>query len=129
MDISTQILLTKLESIDHSLWCKLNVYVIAHTTEKPCTTNWYFSQNLSGNESQKSEQNLTENVYYQYPFTPIQNLKSLVRTRTLTAGTSGLIPKRNRLKLLTLQSPFCFFIIKILELIFYPEYFGVYFLW
>ena len=30
-------------------------------------------------------------------------LKSLVKTRTLNADTSGLIPKRNRLKFLTLH--------------------------
>ena len=43
----------------------MEVYVIAHTKEKPCTTNWNLSQNSLGNyKSQKSEQNLPENVYY-----------------------------------------------------------------
>ena len=46
-----------------------------------------------------------------YPFNPIQNLKTLVRTRTVTVCASGLIPKRNCLKCLTLQSPFYFLII------------------
>ena len=38
--------------------------------------------------------------------------KATCETRTLNAGTSGLIPKRNRLKFLTLHSPFCLFIRK-----------------
>ena len=38
-DITTQILLTIMESIDHSLGCKLNTYVIAHTKEKQYLTN------------------------------------------------------------------------------------------
>ena len=42
-----------------------------------------------------------------YSFTPIQNLKSLVKTWTLNAGILGLTSKRNRLKSLTLHSPFC----------------------
>ena len=33
-------------------------------------------------------------------------MKSLVKTRTVNAGTSELIPKRNHLKFLTLDSPF-----------------------
>ena len=44
-------------------------------------------------------------------FTPMQNLKSFVRTRTLSAGT-WLLPKRDRPKFLTLHSPFCLLIIK-----------------
>ena len=45
-------------------------------------------------------------------FTPIQNLKSLVKTWTLNACTSGLIQKRNHPKFLTLHSPFCLLIRK-----------------
>ena len=44
-NIPTQILLTILLSIDHSSRCKLKVYVITHTKEKPSTTNGYFLQN------------------------------------------------------------------------------------
>ena len=36
--------------------------------------------------------------------------KVTCKTRTLNAGTSGLIPKRNWLKYSTLHSPFCLFI-------------------
>ena len=35
--------------------------------------------------------------------------KSLVKTRSLNAGTSGLTPKRNRLIYITLHSPFAFY--------------------
>ena len=98
---SNSILLTTLR-------CKLKVYISTHTNEKPSTTNWYFSQNWYGNESQKSERNLS----YVYSFTPIQKLKSLVKTRTLNAGTSELIPKRNRMKFLTLHLLFCLLIRK-----------------
>ena len=38
--------------IDQIEKCKLNV------------TNWYVSQNLWGNESQKSEQNVIKSVFY-----------------------------------------------------------------
>ena len=38
-DIPAQILLTIMGYIDHSSRCKLDVYIIAHTKEKPCTTN------------------------------------------------------------------------------------------
>ena len=65
--------------------------------------DWYLSKDLQGNESDKSEQNLIEIVYYKYLFTPIRNSESQVRTRTLPAGTSRLIPKRNRLKFQTLK--------------------------
>ena len=41
VDIPTQILLTITGYIDYSSRCKLDVYVIAHTKEKPCKTNWY----------------------------------------------------------------------------------------
>ena len=47
-----------------------------------------------------------------YSLTTIQSLKFLVKTWTLNAGTSGLIPKKNCLKFLTLHSPFRFFIMK-----------------
>ena len=63
--------------------------------------------------------------------------------QTLNAGTSGLIPKKTRLKLLTLalllHSPFCSFIRKkkkkkkkkkkIVELNGHPEYFGIHYSW
>ena len=42
VDIPTQILLTILLAIDHSPRCKLKVYIITHTKEKPSTTNWLF---------------------------------------------------------------------------------------
>ena len=41
VDIQTEILLTMMGSIDHFSKCKLGVYVIAHTKEKPYTANWY----------------------------------------------------------------------------------------
>ena len=86
IDIPTQILLTIMGSIDYSSRWTLDVYVIAYIKEKPCTTNWYLSQKLYGNESQMSEQKLSENIYYWFPFTLIKNLKSLVSTRTKTVG-------------------------------------------
>ena len=46
VDIPTQILFTIIGSIDYSSRCKLDIYVIAHTKEKPCTIKWYLSQNL-----------------------------------------------------------------------------------
>ena len=50
---------------------------------------------------------------------------------TLNAGTSGLIPKRNRLKFLTSIRPFFSFLSekKILKLNGHPEYFGIYYSW
>ena len=45
----------------------------------------------------------------------------------LNTRTSGLIPKRNRLKFLTLHSPFCLLIRKTLKLIGCLEYFGIYY--
>ena len=42
VDIPTQILITIQLSIDHSSRCKLKVYIITHTKEKPSATNWYF---------------------------------------------------------------------------------------
>ena len=59
VDIPTQSLLTILISIDHSSRCKLKVYIVIHTKDKPYTTNLYFSQNWQGNDNQKSEQNLS----------------------------------------------------------------------
>ena len=37
--VPTQILLTIMGYIDHSLRCKLDIYVMAHTKQKPCATN------------------------------------------------------------------------------------------
>ena len=60
----------------------------------------------------------TCNIHY----TPVQNPKSLAKTRTLNAATSELKPKKNRLKFLTLHSQF-----KIRKL---PSWeFSVYFFW
>ena len=54
--IPTQVLLTIMGStVDRSSRCKLNVYIIAHIKEKPCTANWFFSRNLVIEEGQKSE--------------------------------------------------------------------------
>ena len=50
-------------------------------------------------------------IYFDSKFKP------LVKTQTLNAGTSGLIPKGNRVKFLTLHLPFHLFIRKILKLI------------
>ena len=49
-----------------------------------------------------------------YSYSPCSNSKFKVTCKmwTLIAGTSGLIPRRNRLKFLTLPLPFCLFIIK-----------------
>ena len=53
--------------------------------------------------------------------------KVTCKTRTLNADTSGHIPKRDRLKSLTLHSPFCLFMNKkILNLNGHPDYFGTY---
>ena len=49
VDIPTNILLTILLSIELSSRCKLKVYMITHTKEKPITTNRYFSQNFHDN--------------------------------------------------------------------------------
>ena len=55
----------------------------------------------------------TTNIF----ITPIQNSKSLAKTRTLNAGLSELIPKKNRLKFLTLHSLVCLFSYKYFNLI------------
>ena len=47
-------------------------------------------------------------------FIPIQNSKSLAKTWILSSGTPVFIPKKTRLQLLTLHSPFCLFLIKVL---------------
>ena len=65
----------------------------------------------------------TANIYWLLT----QNLKSLFKMQTLNAGTSGLLPKRNRLKLFILQLPFCLFNRNILNG--HPEYFGIYCSW
>ena len=53
---------------------------MTHTKDKLSMINWYFSQNWLGDESKKSEQNWSYNVYYWYSFFPIKNIKSLVKT-------------------------------------------------
>ena len=52
-------------------------------------------------------------------------LKSFVKALTLNADTLRLIPKRNRLKFLTLHLPFCLFIRNILKLNGHPVYFEI----
>ena len=66
MDIPPKILLllTIFLSIDHSSRCKLDVYIITYTKEKPSWTNWYLFAKLTRNGSQKSEQHLSESVHY-----------------------------------------------------------------
>ena len=61
-------------------------------------------------------------IYYNSKFTI-----SLVKTRTLKAGTSELIPKRNRLKYLTLHSPFSFLSTNMFKLNGHPECCGIYY--
>ena len=55
--------------------------------------------------------------------TSIQKSKSFAKTLTFNAGTSELIAKKKHLNFLTLHSPFCLLLIKILELNCHPEYF------
>ena len=119
VDIPTQILHTILLPIDHSSRCKLKVYIIILTKEKPSTTNWYFCKLVRRWKSKQwAKFELEQNSKFELECVlPIfiysnSNLKSLIKMRTSNAGTSGLIPKRNRLKLLTLHSPFCLIIIK-----------------
>ena len=66
-----------------------------------------------------------------FHFTLIQNSKSLVKTRTLYAGTSGLIPRKNRLKFPTFHLPFAFLSEKKNTQTKWhrPAYFGIYYSW
>ena len=50
-----------------------------------------------------------------------KNSKSPVKTWNLNAGISEPIQKKTRLRFLTLHSPFCLFLIKILLLNYHPE--------
>ena len=112
VDIPTQNLLTILLSIDHSSRCKLKVYIITNTKEKPSTINWFFSRKIGKPMKVKRVSKIwVRRSSTSIQFTLIQNLKSLVKTWSLNAGTSRLMPKRNlNLKFLTLNSPFCLLI-------------------
>ena len=63
VDISVQILLTIMESINHSSRC-FKIGRLRNSTHQGegLHNKRYRSQNLQGNESQKSEQNLIENA-------------------------------------------------------------------
>ena len=63
---------------------------------------------FGGNVGQKSEQTFSLNVHYLYSFTPIQNLKSLVKTLTLNPCISEITAKRNCLKFLHYNRHFVF---------------------
>ena len=117
VDIPTQSLLTIMGSIDQSSRCELDAYVIAHTKEKPCTTDTFRKpfKEMKVKRERKIRLRMS-----------ITNIHSL---SPLTVGTSRLMPKRNRLKFQTLKSPYCFLFIKILQINCNPEYLGVYFLW
>ena len=97
VDIPTQILLTILLSIDYSSRCELKVYIIAYNNNNKNIYDIliFFAKLLR--QWQKSEQNVSLNVYCYYLFI-YSNSKSLVEIRTSNASTSGLIPKRNHLK-------------------------------
>ena len=60
---------------------------------------------------------------------PNSNSKPIAKTRTLNLSTSEPIQKKTRPKFLTLHSPFCLFLIKILKLNCHREYFRVFFSW
>ena len=120
LDIPSPILRTIMPSV--------NVYVLGHTKEKPSQRLMPCVKVAEQYEIQKSEQNLSWKCILLISILPIQNWKFLLRTRTLTVGTAGLVPRRNRLNFQTWKSPFCFLLIKILQLKCYPEYFGVFFL-
>ena len=62
-------------SIDHSSMFKLDIYVIAHTKEKPRTIHWYLLQNLQAYESQKSEKNLDFDGWYIWTLTKEKSSK------------------------------------------------------
>ena len=101
-------------SIDHSSRCKLKVYIITHTKEKPSTTNRYFSQISKAMKVKRVSKIWVRlsTVILIFIYSNSKYIKSLVKMRTLNAGTSGFIPKRNCLNLLTLCSPICRFIRK-----------------
>ena len=50
-------------------------------------------------------------VHSHAPHHYTDKLRSLARTRTLTVGTSGLIPKRTHLKFQTSKPSFCCFLL------------------
>ena len=80
--------LSKMVSLWCELFCKLSIYTLK---SNQWIITWY------------GEKHLNWNVYYWYSFTPIQTSKSLAKMPTLNGGTSELIPKKNRLKLLILH--------------------------
>ena len=75
------------------------------------TTNIHLLQSIQ-NKKQKTK-------------TKTKTKQKITRIKKMNAGISGLIPKRNRLKYLTMHSPFCCFIRKILKLNGHPDYFGI----
>ena len=83
-------------------------YIITNTKEKPSTAIDIFLQKTvmqwKLNEWAKFEWECRLLIFIYSNW-----IKSFAKTRTLNAGTSGLIPKRNRLKYLTLHSPLCLF--------------------
>ena len=103
VDSITQILNTILIYIYHSL-----VYIIIHTKEKLSTTNLYFSQKLVRQWNSKEWVKFGLECLLLIFIYSDSNLKLLVKTRTLNASTSGLIPMRNCLKFLTFICHFAF---------------------
>ena len=95
-----------------SIRCKLNVYIVTHIKRETIYDKLIFFCKISKAKKVNRMRKIwvrisTTNIYY-FIYSKIQNLKSLVKSQTLNADTSGLIPKRrNCLKYLTLHLPFC----------------------
>ena len=79
VDIPTQILLTILLSIDNSSRGKLKV--CTHTKENPSTIKYDISRKIGKPIKVKRMSKIWVRISTTKIFTPIQNLKSLVKTR------------------------------------------------
>ena len=124
----TQILLTISLSIDHSSRCKLNIYILKHTKEKPPQIMILFSKLVRHWKSKEWTKFGLQCLLLIFIYSN-QHFKSLVKTRTLNAGTSGLIPTRNRQNILTYIRHFTSLSEKILRVNGHPEHFGMYYFW
>ena len=90
-------------SIDHSSRFKLKVYIITQHQRETTYDKFIFFARLVKQWISKAWGKFESECQLQIFIYSNSKLKSLVKTRSLNAGTSGLISKRKRLKFRTLH--------------------------
>ena len=130
VDIPTQILLTILLFIDHSSWCKLKVYKIIHTKEKPCTTNLYFSQKLVRQWNSREWVKFVLECILQIFIYSNSKFKVTYKNADFECHYIRTHTKQKPSKISNIKfSILPFYQKKILKLNGHPEYFGIYYSW